>query len=139
MELSSMLYSSVHCNVVADCYYCTMAACATGSARTRTGDERMVRDRKGESSYSGVHECGWTDLCVPPEELRPAVTLTIGQAFNWRRVSDDTWVGALGSYVLAIRYEVLQQSQCCIIHKLTRSGQDTNWLIEGLDSLGGGV
>ncbi|CAN0586555.1 unnamed protein product, partial [Ectocarpus sp. 12 AP-2014] len=27
----------------------------------------------------------WHDLCVPPEELRPDSTLTIGQCFNWRQ------------------------------------------------------
>ncbi|CAM9302366.1 unnamed protein product, partial [Scytosiphon promiscuus] len=45
----------------------------------------------------------WCDLCVPPEELRPASTLTIGQCFNWRQAGPDCWVGVLGREVIAIR------------------------------------
>lgn len=46
----------------------------------------------------------WHDLCVPPEELRPASTLTIGQCFNWRQAGADCWVGVLGREIIAIRY-----------------------------------
>ncbi|CAM9361973.1 unnamed protein product [Pylaiella littoralis] len=45
----------------------------------------------------------WQDLCIPPEELRPASTLTIGQCFNWRQAGADCWVGVLGREVIAIR------------------------------------
>jgi len=46
----------------------------------------------------------WHDLCVPPEELRPANTLTIGQCFNWRQAGADCWVGVVDREVIAIRY-----------------------------------
>lgn len=59
--------------------------------------------KHGIASYHGDSTNGWRDLNVPPEELRPAVSLTIGQCFNWRQATPDVWVGLLGSEVVAIR------------------------------------
>lgn len=60
------------------------------------------------------HYRGWTDLRVPPEELRPAATLTTGQCFNWRLAAPDCWVGVLGSEVVAIRCARLKYLLVCI-------------------------
>lgn len=60
-------------------------------------------DHGVKQEYGGHHE--WTDLCVPPEELRPSATLITGQCFNWRQASSDCWVGVLGRDVIAIRCE----------------------------------
>lgn len=48
----------------------------------------------------------WVDLCVQPEELRPAYSLTNGQCFNWRKAGADCWVGVLGREVIAIRCDL---------------------------------
>lgn len=65
----------------------------------------MDRDQKhGIALNHGDSTNGWVDLNVPPEELRPAVSLTIGQCFNWRQATPDVWIGVIGSKVVAIRY-----------------------------------
>lgn len=59
----------------------------------------------------------WIDLDVRPEELRPNLTLRMGQCFNWRKLVDHedhqltsnvedesaVWVGVLDSRAIAIR------------------------------------
>ena len=67
-------------------------------------DTKETKDTKHTKPLRG-HTEGWTDLCVPPEELRPAFSLMNGQCFNWRQAAGDCWVGVLGGEVIAIRCE----------------------------------
>lgn len=71
---------------------------------------------------------GWTDLRVPPEELRPSASLTIGQCFNWRQAAPDCWVGVLGREVVAIRWVSGKTREWIveIAHKLTKLSADQN-------------
>ncbi|CAN0455077.1 unnamed protein product, partial [Ectocarpus sp. 12 AP-2014] len=55
----------------------------------------------------------WHDLCVPPEELRPDSTLTIGQCFNWRQAGADCWVGVLGREQFTLQTSVCTGACMC--------------------------
>lgn len=50
-----------------------------------------------------IHGVEWHDLKVPAEELRPNLTLSMGQCFNWNKLCDGIWVGSVGGRALAIQ------------------------------------
>ena len=46
----------------------------------------------------------WVDLNVKPDELRPRLSLRMGQCFNWKKAGDgDLWFGVVGPYALAVK------------------------------------
>jgi N-glycosylase/DNA lyase len=59
----------------------------------------------------------WIDLQIPPEELRPNLTLRMGQCFNWRKLVDKSaisspstkedegsvWIGVLEAGAIGVR------------------------------------
>ena len=60
-----------------------------------------------ETSDMTSHELlgvNWIDLKVAPDELRPRLSLRMGQCFNWKKAGDgDIWYGVVGPYALAVK------------------------------------
>lgn len=80
------------------CYTFTVAAPFAAGVKPSVDNLSTVDGKGDNDGYDG-----WTDLRVPPEELRPSASLTIGQCFTWRRAAPNCWVGVLGREVVAIR------------------------------------
>ncbi|KAJ1823097.1 8-oxoguanine glycosylase ogg1 [Coemansia sp. RSA 2599] len=45
----------------------------------------------------------WTDLCIPPSELRLNPTLICGQAFRWKQTAPDEYTCALWNHVVDVK------------------------------------
>jgi N-glycosylase/DNA lyase len=63
-----------------------------------------------ESTSNIIKGAKWIDLNVSVDELRPDMTLIMGQCFNWKELTnnnlnklDQCWIGMLGPFPLAIR------------------------------------
>lgn len=54
-------------------------------------------------SATKSHVAKWHRLAAPPSELRLEVTLANGQAFNWQRLGECTWVGVVEQRVVMLR------------------------------------
>jgi 3-methyladenine DNA glycosylase/8-oxoguanine DNA glycosylase len=78
---------------------------------SRTGAELDFHEKKLDVTNDDNHLLcfEWIDLNVPPSELRPDLTLIMGQCFNWRRLqttkteSSNCWVGMLGPHPIAVQ------------------------------------
>ncbi|KAK2194819.1 bifunctional HhH-GPD domain/DNA glycosylase/Helix-hairpin-helix [Babesia duncani] len=66
---------------------------------------------------------GFQDLGIPPHVLRPSLLLDTGQAFSWRRVGKNNWVGVIDSTV----YEI-EQNDNSTLYKCLYGTDDTKRL-----------
>ena len=83
--------------VLANSSGCSLLSATTSISRASSS---VVSIPKMTGQIQGIE---WHDLKVPPEELRPNLTLSMGQCFNWNKLCDDLWVGTVGGRALAIQ------------------------------------
>ena len=81
--------------------------------------------RMTSSTLEGVV---WTDLKIPAKEMRPNLTLAMGQCFNWKRLGDGLWVGMVNGRAVAIK----QEPHTTLCASLTDQGSSSTALAKEL-------
>ena len=91
---------------------CTMATSFTHCKTEMTSNPHLTPIKiKSEVKRQKLENLNWIDLSIPPQELRPMNTLTMGQCFNWKQISvipldnkvEGYWTGTLFNLPLIVR------------------------------------
>lgn len=74
-----------------------------GRSKTTAGNGGRGKAAAAATATAAVKvEGGWIDLRVPPHELRPEFSLTMGQCFNWKRRVAPSSAGEAGGLQVSV-------------------------------------